>query len=161
MAETYEIRWRGEVYHASDLTDEIKHKYCVWLYNHMLANAAKFMGLRDYQRFQRELLANPPEWTSLGDREVIASFGPEDKPNLEAHMALNRLILGIDKDAMSDEELMEMVNEKAADPTSDFSRAMNLIKENSDPKASKGGTGLPRPKEGSEPTQASATNQSA
>lgn len=160
MAETYEIRWRGEVYHANDLTDEIKHKYCVWLLNHMLANAAKYKTLRDYQRFERELMSNPPEWTSLGDREVIASFGPEDKPNLPAHMALNRLILGIDKDAMPDDEFIQMVNEKAADPTSDFNRAMNMIKERSDPKAERGETGSPRQKDESEHTQAYVTNQS-
>lgn len=161
MSETYEIRWRGETYHASDLTDEIKHKYCKWLVDHMLENAAKYKTLRDYQRFERELMTNPPEWTSLGDREVIASFGPPEKPHAPAHMALNRLILGIDKDAMTDDEFIEMVNEKAADPFSDFSRAMNMIKEKSDPKASRGETGLPRPKDDSEHTQASATSQSA
>lgn len=153
MAQTYEIRWREEVYHASDLTDEIKHKYCVELYGHLLGNARKFKSAKDYMEFDRKITANPPEWTSIPGWDVLESLNTKWGERL-----LMRLVLGIGKDAMTDEELDEMVKEKEADPTSDLNIAMKLIKENADPKAPRGGPGSPRPKADSEPTPASATN---
>ena len=156
MAETYEIRWRGEVYHAGDLTDEKKNRYCVELYRHMLDNARKVKSAKDYMEFDRKLIANLPEWTSLPSWDVLESLNTK-----WGEKTLMRIILDIDRDVMNDDELDEMVKEKEADQTSDLNIAMKLIKEAADPKAPKGGPGSPRPKAENEPTPASAMSQSA
>jgi len=156
VAETYPVTWRGETYHASDLTDDIKHRYCVALYGHLLDNARKFKTAKDYLDFDRKLTANPPEWTSLPGWDVLESFNTQ-----WGQRQLMRLVLGIDKDTMGDDELDEMVKAKEAEPGSDLNRAMALIREAADPKARKGGPGSPRPEAGSELTPPSATNPSA
>lgn len=156
MAETYEIKWRGEVYHASDLTDERKNRYCRELYGHMLENAKRFKNAKDYMEFDRKLTANPPEWTSLPSWDVLESFNTE-----WGKRQLMRVILGLDVDQMPDGELDELVADKEADPNSDLNRAMALIQEASDPKVQRGERGSPRPKAASEPTPHSATSQSA
>lgn len=155
----YEVKWRGETYYASDLTDELKFKYCQWLFDHMLENAAKYMEAARYLRFEKKLMASPPEWTSIGDESVIASL--EKEPGIRAMI---RVILDVSanekhENYLSEDDLTAMLTEKAAE-TSDLSRAMKRIKENADPKAQSGGPGSPRPVAETEPTQASATNQS-
>lgn len=156
MSETYEIRWRGEVYHAGDLTDEKKNRYCVELYGHLLENARKFKTAKDYMEFDRKITANPPEWTSLPSWDVLESLN-----SAWGHKTLMRIILDIGKDVMTDDELDEMVKEKEAESGSDLNTAMKLIKEAADPKVPRGGHGSPRPEAGKEPTQASAMSQSA
>ena len=155
MANKYEVKWRGETYHASDLTDELKFRYCQWLYGHMLENAKRYKTAAQYLEFDRKLTASPPEWTSLPDPEVLQSLG---KP--PGQKALMRIILNLDSDAMNDADFDEMIAAKEADETSDLKRAMKLIKEDADPKAQRGEPGSPRPMVASEPMQPSATNQS-
>lgn len=152
----YEVKWRGETYYASDLTDDLKFKYCQWLYGHMLENAKRFKTARDFLEFDRKLTASPPEWTSLPDHAVLESLGKEP-----GQAALMRLILNLDKEKMSDDDFNEMVEQKQKDETSDLNLAMKLIREDADSKVQKGGVGSLRPEAESEPTQASAMSQSA
>lgn len=157
MADTYEIEWRGETYHASDLTDELKKKYCKWLYRHMLTNAREYKTAAEFAEFDRKLTTNPPKWTSLPEHwDVIESFTTP-----EGAIALARLILGIKVEVMNDEELNEMIREKEKDPLSDYCVAMRQIKESADPKVQRGGHGSPAPADAKEPTPHSVTSQSA
>lgn len=156
MAEKYEIKWRGETYYASDLTDEIKRKYCVWLVNHMLDNARKVKTAADYLIFDRKLMANLPEWTSgVATEDVLESF-----KTMAGQLHLMRLVLDIDADLMTDAELQEFVNQKEADEASDLNRAMKLIKEAADPKVQRGDHSSPRPTAANGPMPRSATSQS-
>lgn len=161
MPSTYEIRWRGEVYHASDLTDGLKAKYCVWLYNHMLANARRYKTAADYLAFDRKLTASPPEWTSLPGLDVLESFN-----TAAGRRQLIRLILdlpAVEDDperGMTDADLDEMVTAKEAEQGSDLERAMALIRDAADPKAPRGGRSSPAPAAGSAPTPPSATSRS-
>lgn len=155
MSNTYEVRWRGEVYHASDLTDGLKHRYCQWLYGHMLDNARRFKTAAQYLEFDRKLTASPPEWTSLPGWDVLESFS-----TTAGRRQLLRLILDVDADRLSDADMDEMVEAKQADPASDLNRAMNLIREAADPKARRAERSSPAPADASGPTPSSATNPS-
>lgn len=155
MANKYEVKWRGETYFASDLTDALKFKYCQWLYGYMLENAKRYKTAKEFLEFDRKLTASPPEWTSVPDASVLESLGREP-----GQLQLMRLVLNLDQDAMSDADFNEMIEEKEKDANSDLNRAMKLIREDSDPKAPKGGGGSPRPAAESEPTPRSATNPS-
>lgn len=122
----------------------------------MLENAKRYKTAKEYLEFDRKLTASPPEWTSLPDTSVLESLSKQN-----GQTELVRLILGIDREMMSDDEFDEMIAEKEKDDASDLNRAMRLIRENSDPKVQKGERGSRRPEAESEPTQASATSQSA
>lgn len=155
----YPIEWRGETIYASDLTDELKFKYCQFLFDQMLVNAAKYMTPARYLKFEKKLTAAPPEWTSIADDDVIASL---DKPygvRLIVRVILDRSTDKKSDKYMSDDEVDELIAEKAS-PTSDLTIAMNRIRENADPKASRGEPSSPRQKDASEHTQPSATSQS-
>lgn len=162
MSDTgYVVRWRGETYSVSDLTDKVKHRYCVWLYGHMLDNAKVYKKAKDFVRFERQLTASPPEWTSLPDFEVLDSF---NKP--PGRRQLLRLLLDLSDDPadptfMAEEDLEAMVAEKSADPDSDLNRAMRLVGESADPKARGAARSSPAPAAGSEPTPPSATTPSS
>lgn len=155
----YPIKWRGETFYASDLTDELKFKYCQWLFDDMLANAAKFMSAARYLKFEKKLAAAPPEWTSLGDESVIASLERESGLRAMVRIILGRSFDPDDELYLSDDDLTALLEDKK-DETSDLSRALRRIKENADPKASGGERGSPRQAEEKEPTQHSATSQS-
>lgn len=157
----YPVVWRGRKFVASDLTDGLKAAFCKWLYNHMLDNARERMTYNAYQRYENKLTAAPPEWTTDGE-VVIAAF-----TQLKPRRQLIRLILAVktpDEDAeigMSDDELDRLIMEKEADQTSDFVRAMNQIKENMDPKASRAVHGSAVPAAENEPTLPSVVATSA
>ena len=153
--ERYPIEWRCETYYAREMTDDLKHKYCLWLYRHTLKNAQNWMNAKDYLAFERRLTVNPPEWTSVAHPDVIESFN-----TTAGCLRLFRLAIDVSEEAMSDEELNEMVTEKEKDPTSDFNIAMKLIRENADPKAKRGGHGSPAPEDVNGHTPLSATNPS-
>jgi hypothetical protein len=156
----YPVEWRGRKFVASDLTDELKERYCAWLYNHLLDNARARKSASDYLRYENRLTAAPPEWTSLPDDATLASL---DK--LPGRRQLLRLILSLkpetDPDGMSDAEMDELIREKEADPGSDLKRAMNLIRDRADPKAKRAGGGSPARTDESAPTPPSATTPSA
>ncbi len=156
MAEKYPVKWRGETYYASDLTDGLKFKYCQWLYGFMLDNARKFKTAVQYLEFDRRLTANPPEWTSIASAEVLESF-----KEAAGQRQILRLILDLDEDAMSDADLAEMTTAKDIDEASDLNTALKIIRENADPKPQPGEAGLPRPAAESEPLPPSAMSPSA
>lgn len=157
----YPVRWRGRKLTASDLTDDLKNGYCVWLYNYMLDNARERMTVNAYRAYENQLTAAPPEWTSLPDRSVLAALDPNNTRR-EPKRQLTRMILGLklpedDPEAgMSEEELDELIAEKSADPDSDLNRAMRLVREGADPKARRGEPGSPPREAESEPTPLSA-----
>lgn len=161
----YPVVWKDRKLIATDLTDDLKWKYTVWLFNDMLDNAAKRMSRNAYNQFEKKLTVNPPEWTSVPDDTVVASF-----TKLVAWRQLMRLILDLPTleedplNGMSDDELAEMIASKEPQegkPQSDLTRAMNRIQDAADPKVQKGGPGSPRPEAEKEPTPPSATSQSA
>lgn len=158
--EGYPVFWKDRKLIATDLTDELKAKYTQALFSEMRNDAAFRMSRNDFNLFEKKLVINPPEWTSICDDVVIASF---TRPKM--WQILMRLILDLKTleddpvDGMSDEELIEFVDAKKNED-SDLSAAMRRIVDNSDPKATKGGHGSPRPEAESDSSPPSAENRS-
>lgn len=127
----YPVQWKDKTYYLSDLTMGIKRAYAKWLARDMIANAKAIMDHSDFVVFRETLMASPPRWEIAPTPVVAASFGSH---NLTGHIALNRLMLGVTPEEMSDEEIETMIREKDADQSSDYSVAMRMILDAYDPK---------------------------
>lgn len=145
------VRWRGQTLYLSDRTDRVKFAYCSWVANRTLDNARKVLRADLYYEFERRVMAHLPQWTSVPDGAVVASFQEPD-----AMRQLVRLHLDAAEDELPDAELDALIAEKSADPDSDYSRALKLIGETADPKASGASSGSRAPTVASEPTPSSA-----
>jgi len=124
------VEWRGRTLYLSDRTDGVKQAYCRWVANRLLDNARKALRADHYYDFERRVMGHLPQWTTVPDGEVVASFREPD-----AMRQLVRLHLDATPDDLPDAEIDELIRAKEADPDSDYSRALKLIAEQADPKA--------------------------
>ena len=127
----YPVEWKGKTYYLSDLTLGIKRAYAKWLARDMIANAKSIMDHSDFVAFRESLMAAPPKWDVSPTPTVAASFGSH---NVVGHVMLNRLMLGVTPEEMSDKDIEALIREKDADESSDYSVAMRMIRESHDPK---------------------------
>lgn len=124
------VVWRDQTLYLSDRTDKVKAEYCRFVVNRSLDNARRTLRADHYYEFERRALAHLPQWTTVPDGEVVASFKEPD-----AMRTLVRLHLDATPEELPDSEIDELIRVKEADPDSDYSRALRLIGEQADPKA--------------------------
>ena len=149
--EGHAVSWRGQTLYLSDRTDKVKQGFVAFAVNRTLDNARAVLRADHYYAFERRLLGHLPEWTTVPDGVVVSALAEPD-----AMLQLVRLHLGATPEELPDDEIKALIAAKEPDPDSDYSRALRLVAENADPKASGAFFGSQAPKDASEPRPNSA-----
>ena len=140
----YPVEWNGKTLGLGKLTGGIKKAFCEWIILKLRTDAevdnagypAKLNAYLDGLRARVWWIASrmsPTVWEWL-------------YKSYEGGLQYARLMLNVSVKEMTDDELGQFLDEKEADPASDYMVALNLIHEEANPKATA------RPTSGSEST---------
>jgi len=131
----YPVVWRDRTYYLGDITVGVKAGFVRWAKAFLTKQGIENLG--DRPDLLTTYLANLYGEIWWGD-------GTMSKPthallnSPDGGRQLNRLLFGKSVEKLSDTDLDAMLDEKGADPASDYMVAMRLIRENADPKAHSG-----------------------
>ncbi len=160
MSNKYPVEWNGRTHQLHDITVGVKAAFCKW--------AVRWNGMQQIETWGdvpgvlNPLLADIPALVFWGDRgpsPLVAKTLAHPAGDLQ----LNKLLFGDSIKGMSDADLHEMIEAKGREqtkaneravrkgqsapfpPANDYYHAMNMIQEESDPKAKTRDTGTDPP----------------
>jgi len=137
------VKYKEEIYKVNDITVGAKDQFCSWVINEMIRSKRATSTPEECSRFERRLMANPPQWTTEADEEIRDALNHGRRRVVPANLQLIRIIMckvvkdkdvPLTPDVMTDDELTAFLVEKGGDPDSDYMVAMKEIKEAADPK---------------------------
>ncbi len=152
---SYPVKWKGKTLYLGELTADVKMAFAQWCKPKALAEMRDVLEPTEYLHFREQVAggsiswkktkARDPEtgaikWTTVPSAVVAQLLNDPD-----GEVYYNRLLFGASVKDWSDDDLRELIEDKLADPTSDYSIAMNLIWETADPKAMSGSQPSPAP----------------
>ena len=142
----YPVAWRGETLYMGSLTKAVKDAFVKWAKPAILTEARETLSMAEYMEFRQEVLAANLKRKDDKDHAPNGGIYWSANPSMAIATALatdagaiqfNRLLFGDQVKDWPDDKLWEMLQEKDADPNSDWRLAIDLIWEESDPKVQK------------------------
>lgn len=133
MIALYPVEWHGKTLQLRDLTAEMKNEFATWVEPRALVKMKNCLDTKEYLNFRQEVAGGSICWNTTASMAVGAALNTPD-----GEIKFNRLLFGGTDSHLNDEQLREMIEAKLADPTSDYSVAMDLLWEKADPKAKAG-----------------------
>lgn len=148
-SESYAVEWRGKTYRLGLMTAAVKEAFVLWHEPRALKRAKRFLEPEEYLNFREQATGGSIYWNTIACMSVAYEF-----TNNEGKVKLARLLFGDSiietdphgkKTTLTDAELLELIQEKEVDPSSDYELAMGLLWERENPKAKAGSEPLPVP----------------
>lgn len=133
MNATYPVEWQGKTLKLHDLSAEMKAEYAIWVEPRALMRMKRSLETKEYLNFRQEVAGGAICWNTTASMAVGAELNTPD-----GEIKFNRLLFCGTDSHLNDDQLREMIETKLADPTSDYSVAMDLLWEKADPKAKAG-----------------------
>ncbi len=127
------VKWKDHDIYLGQITAKVKMAYVEWKRQDLIAFALRDMPVCPAQaNFLKTIRNKPPFWNDSDCDDNVA----ESLPSSEGGVKLHRLIMDeTSNKVLSDEDILAMIREKQKDPASDYSLAMDDIRENANPKA--------------------------
>ncbi len=129
------VKWRSHDIYLGQITAKVKMEFVEWVRQDLIAGAIRDMPVGPAQaNLLRAIRTQPPYWNDSDcDADVSRAL-----PSEHGGVRLHRLIMDeASNKVLSDDDILAMILEKQKDPASDYSLAMDAIREaaNPDPKA--------------------------
>lgn len=158
MADYYLIEWQGKTLRMGELTANVKKAFATWVKPRYIAAAKaladtpgltedeKKAAIAEYMLARQEVFGGGIYWTTTPHYAVATAFNTP-----EGNIYLHRLLFGDQVKDWTDGQILELIEAKDKDETSDYRVAWDLIWDTQDPKA----------KTGSEPSPVPAATESS